>query len=699
MKRWTMALAALVTGALSLAHADYVKIMINVGGSPDRKATGQPGAGVPGGGEIVAPGGGEASAPGGGIRGGLGQPGGRLVGIGGPGGAGRGGSPDDLGGPTPGGGGGDMLGGRQPGAETGGGGGRGATLGSLGGMGNLGGLVGGESTTGGEGMDSRAIWVEAVIEYDAKDARTVGGGSLYVIKHQFGGQAYLPVPMPNNPSVRVIREGPITAFVTDQYRLIHIKGPTLAQRYEQKRKEMAKLKQDNDVTAQLNLAQWALQHGLVDEVPKIMTQAAKAEPKHPVVLAFQKTEADIRRDAKPGDDGEVWRERLGNFRMLDGRHYRVVYEETEALARRLAGRLEKNFRSFYYWWALRGTPLPVPEHKLVVILVEEERAFDYQHKNIFDETPMAADGFLARRDNVAIFSGKRLDSAFDALGKFARPYMLGLSPADLLAGKGWSKTKSPYDVATAQTLRLMQEALQDEAEFMTTSHEGTRQLIAAVGLLPRAIAAPQWIDYGMGSFFETHKGAFWASTAGPSWVHLNAFKNLEKDKRFEKTDANLKNVVTDHLFHEAKELDRKEKEDRQKERERAKTPTPGGVLQPEPPAPRESEKDKDTAEKALGRARAMSWGLTYFLAQQRMPQLLRYYQELNQLPRDLRFDADVLWITFARAFDLEDSGKPGQVDGAKVFKLASEWQRFLKNTPLPAAELRREVVKEDSKSP
>jgi hypothetical protein len=130
------------------------------------------------------------------------------------------------------------------------------------------------------------------------------------------------------------------------------------------------------------------------------------------------------------------------------------------------------------------------------------------------------------------------------------------------------------------------------------------------------------------------------------------------------------------------------------------SPTANSTAPPagEPDKEREKDKDKeDTAEKALARARANAWGLTYFLAQQRLDRLQVYYAELQQLPRDLQFDEDVLWLTFARAFDLLNPNKPGEVDMSKVVRLTSDWQKYLRVIPLPAAELQKDVVKEKEK--
>src|SRR5262249_4413255 len=144
--------------------------------------------------------------------------------------------------------------------------------------------------------------------------------------------------------------------------------------------------------------------------------------------------------------------------------------------------------------------------------------------------------------------------------------------------------------------------------------ECTRQLIAAVGHLPRSVQAPQWNDFGMASFFETPRGAFWSGVGAPSWVYLTQYKQWENAKKLEDPVKSLLNVVTDRYFREA-----------------------------------ETSKHKQTT---LMKARTMAWALNYYLMHKKLGGLVRYYQELREMPRDLEIDEGVLLQTFARAFDL-----------------------------------------------
>ena len=91
---------------------------------------------------------------------------------------------------------------------------------------------------------------------------------------------------------------------------------------------------------------------------------------------------------------------------------------------------------------------------------------------------------------------------------------------------------------------------------------------------------------------------------------------------------------------------------------------------------------------ATSRSRAMAWSLTYYLANQRRANLLRYLQDLAAQPRDLELDDDLLLLTFGRAFDLVDPSKPVSVKPVEVLVpicanvvQLEPWQRSFQHTP------------------
>lgn len=453
--------------------------------------------------------------------------------------------------------------------------------------------------------------------------------------------------------------------------------PTVQERFKAKQAEVYKANKPS-LDKLLELAEWTLGHGLNSSFVAVMQKAADAEggKAHPAVLAFQKVEADMNRAVSKDEDAKKWQEKLGlgGYRITRSAHYALLHsftsDESPAVQSRLH-RLEAAYRSFYYWFALKGQALPVPDYRMVAMLVLAAKDFRLLHQ-IFDSASMVADGFYTPRDNVAVFSARRLDSAYHALALQSKELLTTYDQETLLKSppkqptfaqqptnqqeleQGWRRL---FD---ASTRAVLLKALEMDAERATVSHEGTRQLVAASGLLPRTVATPEWVQFGMGSFFEVAKGSPWGGVGFPSPTFNDNFnylfqyqKQIGQDRKLDKA-ALLESVVTDRLFRQAK----------------AKGDDPSRL-----------------------RARTTSWALTFYLARFKLDGLLAYYQELNRLPRDLEFDEEVLKGCFARAFKLMDDRRPDQVDPRKFAKFAADWHVSINQTPLEADEVLRQVHK------
>src|SRR5262249_41298872 len=96
-------------------------------------------------------------------------------------------------------------------------------------------------------------------------------------------------------------------------------------------------------------------------------------------------------------------------------------------------------------------------------------------------------------------------------------------------------------------------------------------------------------------------------------------------------------------------------------------------------------------EVALRRARALSWSLTYFLAQRKLDGLQRYYKELSKMPRDIELGEEALLGCFARAFDCVDADK--KVNQKKLETLAGEWFGYMESVKLERQEIVEEMRK------
>lgn len=672
MKRWLLATGALLGASVGLAEADYVRIVFNLALNKEQPTPVQPGApGMPG----IPPGGlpGEGGGP----------PG--MMGPGGLGGRGYPGAPPGMGpGMPPGMGPGGMMGpGRgYPGYPGFGNRGRGGDDGGI----PPGMMPPGMMPPGGypqqpglleEEEYSAPFYVEAVFECDSKDFRTFIDPETNLlrlhVKHKYGtrrdgGRLVGAMNLYLDPRSDKVVERSRTRekYETRDLKITLYKIGTVAQRYNNEYRNLLKHKEPT-VQMWLDLADWCLTHGLTDKIPSLIDSAAKIDPKHPIVLTFKRVKTLVEKPLPDHPEALLWRERLGNNykiakssipdpsdpnKSLDG-HYVLVHDSPstslEGVKRRL-DRLEEVFRGFYYWFALRGRVLELPKTKLLAFLVDDRASFEAQHKQVFDSVPMESDGYHVKRDNIAVFSSRRLDEVYEGLLNITKGFATTWDATSLLNGGGFNRGPNQIETGRAQTLTLLQRLLEEEAEVNSVTHEGIRQLLAAVAvegsstpLLPRAVESPWWVQFGMASFFETPKGAFWQGMTGPNWTYLRKYQEMEnaKDpsKKLDKAEEALRNVVTDGYYRRASEI-----------------------------------KDKDLAAKAHLKARTMTWSLTYFLAQKRLDGLLAYFEELGNLPRDLEFDDEVLLDVFAKAFNCMDNGKP---NAARLDQLAREWYQYI----------------------
>jgi hypothetical protein len=634
MKSWLLALAVLLGGAVSVSYADYIVIKYKLSADQLKGEQGQPGMTPPGAG---------GTGPGvGGTAGG----GGAMPALGGAGGAGR------LGGAY---GGGP---GNYPGAA--GGAGMGAGLGggqALGGAGGYGqqGAQGGE-----EEVQITPLYVIAVVELNKDLTRQ----NLYQITTYPNGKRY-PLRISHKWGSTWLQESDNLAYTP----ILHGNSvePTVVATFKKRSQDVHKGKPGPDELTPL--AGWALSHGLINEFHKVMDEVVAAKADHPVAVGYLKVKKELEQPAAANPDVAAWKAKLGidAYKAADnkGGHYTLLHNagpnESPEVQGRLT-RLENAFQSFYYWFALqeRADRVKVPERRLLAILVgqqSEDKDFNRMYQ-LFGSPPLVSDGFYARRDNLVIFSSVPREESYESVRSLAQQNFKGKDINQLLQGRG-----QDYD---DQTLALLLRALQEDNEAAAVSQEAPRQLLAAAGLLPRNVAIPQWTQFGMGSFFGTLPGSPWPTLGVPSASlldnnnYLYTYQTWDKAGKLDNSKTALERVVTDHYFRVAK----------------AAHNDPAEVL----------------------KARTLAWSLTYFLANKRLDNLLRYFQELSKLPRDLEFDDPVLLLTFARAFDLVDPRNPDRVDQSKLDALASDWHNYVRKTPLEVAEAIRQVHKLEIKA-
>ena len=431
----------------------------------------------------------------------------------------------------------------------------------------------------------------------------------------------------------------------------HRVRPNLSVVFEEKRTKAKPPLEPRD------LAEWALTHGLVDKYVDTMKKLAE-DPKTPedkaAVANFRLIHERITAKPEPADLKAAWPARLTNsgFTSKPSDHYCLFHNSaSESNIRSRLDRLEEAFKTFYYWHAMKGKVLPVPKTQLVVILGQDEGAQDLQDFRTFadgGEARLAArheDAFFARREGILYLSVASREPNLEKLAAFAKNRLQKLPPPELSVEEVLTRRfpERPIrlpDGTDMSSVCLAVKGLEADTERLAVSHFGARQLAYAAGMLPRYVEAPEWVQYGLGSFFETPLGSPWATPTVLNTAHLKPCLDVLEKAKGPQLGEVLKNVVTDEYFRLVDAAD-------------------------------ESEVDAATAK-----ARALAWGLTYYIFQRHPDRFWAYRDELDKMPRDVPLDGDIVLGCFARAVDAVDA--QGKVDAGKLRTWAEGWRDHLK---------------------
>jgi len=617
MKRWLLATTIVfLTGHMALA--DYIVIISNLNASKEPPPGGNPGApgGMPG-------------MPG--MPGMAGGAGGRP-GMGGAGGAGMPGMGGMAGGP-----------GRGPGMPGMPG------MGGMGSLSGLGGFLGGSA--GSEDVDDVPNLIVTTLEVEPLGTGGTGpgwikkfeAGNPYRFKHRWGTIQLLPKD--GQTEVFVLRQGDGKSL------------PTISKRFQVEYENVFK-GGNPDVDAVIRLASWALEHGLTNKCAELLDKAAELDKSKSAVIAYLKLKEELARPLPPGDDDTTLGKLVEGYKStaLEKQHYLLRHTMTsDADIKHHLNQLEDSFRAYYYWWALRGIALPVPKTRLIAVVTEKDDDYKRLQKHLAS-TATNADSFLARRENVAVYAGARQDQSYKSLELSAAPtWQQGFGRTAILTGTargGVPKTANEQQIYHARLQALLLKSMESEWEANSMSHKTSRQLLFASELLPRNVAVPEWLEFGVGSFFETPMQAPWGGTGAPSMYWLPRYKEMLKERKEEKAYDTLVNVVTDGYF-------------------------------------RKFPADPLKKDATIRKGRAAAWSLAYYLIQKDSEGLRRYFKELNKMPRDIQLDEGVLLNAFARAFDCVDADR--KINTTKLGALARRWEDYMKIQQLETEAIHQKI--------
>lgn len=438
----------------------------------------------------------------------------------------------------------------------------------------------------------------------------------------------------------------------------------------------------------LAAATWALHHGLNKEFHVAMDEFVKLDPKNPVGRNYVRV-ADAFKKAPAGEDPYV-QSLSSHLAKLDPRYHNVIGDSGfyvgltnlptgyDALVKRRIGKLHETMERFYFWFALNDqlTQPALPKYRQLLVVPNSVDEFLLKHAE-WGSQPFIGDGLTPRRDNFILMAWRPIDDTYRFLDINNQELIkkLQLPRESFINGAVWNKDapivgKDLFQISFAQTLLLVQKSLEEEHETATLSREGVRQLLVSSGILPRNVHTPEWISQGLASYFETPMGAPYRGIGLPNWANLTTFNQLRAAKRLDKPAEVLANVAMDRYFRSAQKYFAELAEAQEK------------------------EQLTQSAHEQMDLGTSTAWAFTFYMIERRrQPQmLLRYCEELSQLPRDLDLDSLALEACFAKAFDLSDKANPSKIDAAKLNALATAWFTDMAGVSLEFPELQNEYA-------
>src|SRR5262249_12781363 len=149
--------------------------------------------------------------------------------------------------------------------------------------------------------------------------------------------------------------------------------------------------------------------------------------------------------------------------------------------------------------------LPMPTDRQVAVWTNKGDDFARLRNTLTASRPVA-ESFFARRETLSVFADGRGDGPYLTLNLAGRRYWEnGFDRKLLLSSKsgairrridGKPVIPTPTLADEPRPLALLTKVMEHEWEQTTASHEASRQLLYASGLLPRNVNVPEWINFG-----------------------------------------------------------------------------------------------------------------------------------------------------------------------------------------------------------
>lgn len=408
-----------------------------------------------------------------------------------------------------------------------------------------------------------------------------------------------------------------------------IKSPTALSVYSRRLRDV---QDSGDVDAVLELSEWALQNGMLEQCKSLLSVAWKIDASHDKLRKLAGLMQYLNRPAATDPEVERHvRDYVGGRTMTASRskHFLLLHDE-DSKEDEVTGRtraemrlelLETVYESYFLTFAFRGVYLRPPTKRLEVVLFSRHADFMQMERRMGGSLKQTA-GFYLPSENISMFYDSGTSEHFRALKKLDEKLILLRESAkkSRMAGAG-------EIIRFAKTVELLIDITRESEDVATVSHEAIHHLAANTGVFPRESAFVRWTHEGLASYFESAKMAKWSGVGVVDQTRIDYYRLLEGDP----VRGGLEFIVSDIGF---------------------------------------------LVETSIGNqlpAYGQAWALTHFLFDQRFDSLMKFYKRIGEIEKQ---DGEPTVETFnARASQL-----------VKIFDecfgdrttLELEWRRYMR---------------------
>ncbi len=426
-------------------------------------------------------------------------------------------------------------------------------------------------------------------------------------------------------------------FKDDPDRIEIIKAKTALERFNA---QAGRARGKKDAALMFEAAQWALDHGLIEQCVKAVEETLRFDPTHSEALRLKSVHDAI---STPAPNHEEPERALKQFCGKPGMkiemsdHYILMHDlppkkrgEIRASARDRLDLLERVYAAFMFTFMARGVDLEVPQYKLPVVFFANYN--DYMQFSVRQDLSLVmASGYWSPINNIGVFYDFETDEEIELYKRIDRDLRKEYEAA--------KRQRSPLTAELkhlADSQEVITKLIRDSRNDEVLTHECTHQLAGNTGLFPRGVYIPKWVHEGLATYFETPSEGVWSGPGTVNPLRLRFYHRLHASN-LAPVIANVDFVVSDDLF----------------------------------------ELGFRSGNHALIlHAYAQAWAMTYYLMKNYPDKLVEYYRKLGEMPPDQELSAAELLELFDRVFGRE---RRAEMNG--------EWQVFMRGLKTEREEL------------